>query len=220
MKKIIILIDNNRRKPVQKTHRWHGFKSVVRSFNRSSPDKIILKVIRYNKVRDPKYREVIAASSGAMLTGSSFKLSDFYHSGKKRNLLDDEKDFILTYDKPLLGICFGHELIGIAFGFKIGKCEPEEGHLELKFHEPFSLFPNRKNINVEMVHKRQIIYNPRFELFFDIFSSNDNCKVQVIKHKDRPIYGVQFHPETTHFMAQKDGHDLLHNFFGVVINSS
>lgn len=56
-------------------------------------------------------------------------------------------------------------------------------------------------------------YADSFEDIFDIYASSENCKIQAIKHKKRPIYGVQFHPETSaREDVKKEGIKFLQKF--------
>ncbi|MHA1727134.1 MAG: glutamine amidotransferase-related protein, partial [Promethearchaeota archaeon] len=70
---------------------------------------------------------------------------------------------------------------------------------------------------VEVNHHQEIKYSSRFEDVFKIYSSSPSCKIHVIKHLMRPLYGVQFHPETMKsLVAQKQGAELLRNFVSLL----
>ena len=105
---------------------------------------------------------------------------------------------IQEFDNPLLGICFGHHLIGHLFGFKIDYLDSVDSETDKVISLDFnpSLF-GYKTMNVHENHKQEIKYAEGFDEIFDIYASSEHCKIQAIKHKNRPIYGVQFHPETS-----------------------
>jgi len=109
---------------------------------------------------------------------------------------------------PILGICLGHQIIAKAYGGKIGKAESEEYASckvkILKENEIFKGLPNE--ITVWASHKDEVIEAPNN---FEVLASSDICLVESMKHKEKPIYGVQFHPEVSH---TEYGEKILENF--------
>jgi GMP synthase (glutamine-hydrolysing) len=148
----------------------------------------------------------------------------FILSGSPANLIEKEVDerfknemeFIQNIEKPILGICFGHQLIGMAFGFKVRrmkdeKIEWDKKEFKLKI-KPFELC-NKEEIMVEEYHMDEIVYTPELEKVFDILASSENCKVQIIRHKRKKIFGLQFHPETDpDSKIKEDGEEIIKNF--------
>jgi GMP synthase (glutamine-hydrolysing) len=49
---------------------------------------------------------------------------------------------------------------------------------------------------------------------FDLLATNDNCRVQAMKHRDRPLYGTQFHPEAWQ-EEYPHGREIVRNFFRI-----
>ena len=129
-------------------------------------------------------------------------------------------DLIIKFPNPQLGICFGHQLIGKAFGFEIADLEAPyyedefKKIIPLKIQSPVEILPQcTVKINVEMVHHQEIKYTPNFEALFSNHASTSACRLQLIRHKSRLIFGVQFHPETIEEReAQSQGQLLLQNF--------
>ncbi len=148
----------------------------------------------------------------------------FILSGSPADLIERETDerykgemeFIRNTEKPVLGICFGHQLIGMAFGFKVRRMRDErvewnkkEFMLKIK---PFELC-DKEEIMVEEYHMDEVIYTPELEKVFDVLSSTENCKVQIIRHRRKKIFGLQFHPETDpDSKIKEDGEEIIKNF--------
>lgn len=97
-------------------------------------------------------------------------------------------------NKHILGICLGCQVIADTFG---GKIEPAE-NLEIGFKKIRTVGKNpilkkvKKNFYTFSYHYDYISKLPKS---FENFASSDSCNVHIIKHKKKPIYGVQFHPE-------------------------
>jgi len=109
---------------------------------------------------------------------------------------------------PVLGICAGHHIAGSLYGSELLRSEePESGDVEieiLKDDPVFSGLP--KKITVKQMHNDSITLPEDFELL----ASSATCKNQLMKHKNKPLYTCQFHPE---FYNQK----LIRNFFRLAI---
>lgn len=127
------------------------------------------------------------------------------------NRLKKEIDFISHYQKPIFGICFGFELIASIFGAKLEQMERKEhGVLDIEIVEPDGIFLNITNFSVFESH-RWVVREPGEQLI-TLAKSKDG--VEAIKHKTRPIYAVQFHPEM--FVDKTCGEEVLHNFLNLI----
>ena len=108
--------------------------------------------------------------------------------------------------KPVLGICAGHHITGSLFGSELLRSEePESGdfNIELLTDDPlFNGLP--KTIKVKQMHNDSITLPQGFELL----ATSATCKNQLMKHKNKPLYTCQFHPE---FYNQ----DLIGNFLKI-----
>ncbi|MBN2102156.1 MAG: TIGR00289 family protein [Candidatus Aenigmarchaeota archaeon] len=104
--------------------------------------------------------------------------------------------WLKTFEKPVLGICAGHQVIGLVFGSEI-KNGKIIGMKNIKAAKKNELIP--KDIEGYCMHS-QIITKPEG---FDIIAKSGNF-IEAIKHKKRPIFGVQFHPEVrNHAIIQR-----------------
>lgn len=97
-------------------------------------------------------------------------------------------EWLKTTTKPVLGICAGMQIIGKVFGCKIIENE-EIGLNRILTLMPNKLF-NKPSFEVYSLHTHTIEPNEEFE----ILSKTMEC-VQAIKHKEKEIYAVIFHPE-------------------------
>jgi GMP synthase-like glutamine amidotransferase len=103
-----------------------------------------------------------------------------------------EIDFIRTVTIPVIGICFGHELIVHAFGGEIEYLGgSQKGMVEIAVTAPHPMFGDRTMFTVYENHQYGARALP--SSLEPLAQAHD--VVAVLKHKERPIYGFQFHPE-------------------------
>jgi GMP synthase (glutamine-hydrolysing) len=109
---------------------------------------------------------------------------------------------------PVLGICYGHQLIARDLG---GRVEPGvtkeygESSLHAQDGHLFRGLPSRP-LRVWMSHGDTVVDVPSG---FSIIGETDDCKVAAMEHRGRRIYGLQFHPEVVH---TEHGMEILRNF--------
>ncbi len=118
----------------------------------------------------------------------------------------DERIFELGI--PILGICYGMQLIMESLGGKVRHAEAREyGRTRLHITDMESLFTGFPNeIDVWMSHGDQV---QEISENFIPLAKTATCPVAAVRHKSLPIYAMQFHPEVTHTSL---GSTLLHNF--------
>lgn len=131
-------------------------------------------------------------------------------SGGPQSVFEDQNDYSFIFDNqdlPILGVCYGMQLMGKYFEGVVEKGTiGEYGHAEISFVKNFMIPQVPTSINVWMSHSDHISKLPKN--FVQIMSSH-NALVAAIKHESRPILGFQFHPEVEH---SSHGKELL-NFF-------
>jgi len=112
---------------------------------------------------------------------------------------------------PMLGICYGMQLIAEQFGGKVKRSAHREyGLAHLNIRSKKSLFGNIKDTTVWMSHGDSLSKMPQG---FNKIATTSNSPFAAIADPKRQIYGVQFHPEVKHTIQ---GKDILKNFvFGV-----
>ena len=122
---------------------------------------------------------------------------------------------IIELGIPILGICFGHQIIAKLMGGKVNKSKYREfGLAKIKKKNNSLLIKNffsKNNTNdVWMSHADQVSRLPKE---FKIIASSKNSKLTIIENYKNKIYGVQFHPEVTH---TSKGKILLKNFLFLI----
>ncbi|MDB0045145.1 glutamine-hydrolyzing GMP synthase [Candidatus Pelagibacter sp.] len=136
-------------------------------------------------------------------------------SGGPLNVYENDKfkfeKKILKLGVPILGICFGHQILSKLLGGKVKKSKYREFGLATINKVSNSIltknfFNKNKTSNVWMSHADQVSKMPKN---FKVIASTKNSKLTIIENIKDNFYGVQFHPEVTH---TNKGKILLHNF--------
>ncbi len=133
-------------------------------------------------------------------------------SGRRSNTkeINATNSKIVTYclenDRPLLGICYGAEIIALTLGGSIRRISSRvHGRVKVFPHHPTALTQNRKELTVYESHGYCVAQLPPD--FMSAAHSND-CAHELFSHTTKKIYGVQFHPEK----SGNDGMAILKSF--------
>jgi GMP synthase (glutamine-hydrolysing) len=115
---------------------------------------------------------------------------------------------ILELDLPILGLCYGHQLVAQMVG---GKVEPatrrEYGITYVKIDKPVGVLKGlSEKEKVWMSHGDTVFTIPSE---YEVLAHTENCPVAAFRHKEKPVYGLQWHPEVIH---TKNGMQMLRNF--------
>ena len=118
-------------------------------------------------------------------------------------------DYVLASGRPVLGICYGMQLLTQALGGQVGAARRREyGPAEVRTGEVSSpLFAN-----LPTRHTVWMSHGDRIEALppgFEAIASSDNSPLAAMGHTARGIYGLQFHPEVSH---TRNGSAILRNF--------
>ena len=106
-------------------------------------------------------------------------------------------EFLEKANYPVLGICAGHQFMARFFGGEAKPAEkPEFGKVELIILKKDRIFNDvpEKSI-VWLSHNDEVTKLPSS---FICLAESESCKIQAMKHKSKPFYGLQFHPEVEH----------------------
>jgi anthranilate synthase component 2 len=112
--------------------------------------------------------------------------------------------------RPLLGICLGHQAIGQHFGGEVVRApQPVHGKSGAVEHDGSGLFAGLPSpFNAARYHSLALAAETLPPTLLVNASAGD-ATIQGLRHRELPIHGVQFHPES---IASEHGHALLRNF--------
>ena len=111
---------------------------------------------------------------------------------------------------PLFGVCLGHQTIGQAFGGNILRChEIVHGKLGTIHHKNKGVFENLPSPFKATRYHSLVVDHTTLPECLEITAELEDGTIMGLKHKNLPIEGVQFHPES---IAAEHGHALLRNF--------
>ncbi|THF88723.1 aminodeoxychorismate/anthranilate synthase component II [Deinococcus sp. KSM4-11] len=116
---------------------------------------------------------------------------------------------------PVLGVCLGHQSIGEAFGATVGRAlQPVHGKTSSVRHDGTGLFAGVPDgVTVTRYHSL-IVRNLPPELVATAWTTDPGEEiVMALRHREYPVYGVQFHPES---IATERGMDMIRNFLAEV----
>jgi len=111
---------------------------------------------------------------------------------------------------PLMGVCLGHQTIGQAFGGNVVRCkEIVHGKMGMMHHTGKGLFASLPTPFEATRYHSLIVDRDTLPDQLEITAELEDGTIMGLQHKELPIHGVQFHPES---IASQHGHALLQNF--------
>ena len=165
---------------------------------------IFSKIVSHKKI---KINDIDDSIKGIILSGGPLNVYEI-----KKYSFDKR---IIKNEIPVLGICFGHQILAKLNGGKIKQSKHREFGLANIFRKKNSLltknfFKGKKVIKVWMSHADQVSKLPKN---FNVIASSYNSKFAIVEHKFKKLYGVQFHPEVTH---TENGKKIISNFIFLI----
>ena len=155
----------------------------------------------YTRIFSPSTNEnSLSKAKGIVLSGGPASVNS--------SKIPEFNSKLLKLNKPILGLCYGHQLIAQSFGGSIsnsGKGEFGKAILEHKLDSPLwkdISFPNQ----VWMSHQDSVTKCPEE---FEVTAETATGSLAAMKHRNRPIFTLQFHPEVT---DTSHGRTMLKNF--------
>ncbi len=165
---------------------------------------IFSEIVSHKKIKSKNFNHTI---KGIILSGGPLNVYQInkYSFDKK----------IIQKGVPVLGICFGHQIISKLNGGKVKQSKHREfglANITKKNNSLLikNLFKKKKSIKVWMSHADQVSKLPKN---FKVIASSQNSKFAVVENKFKNYYGVQFHPEVTH---TENGKKLISNFIFLI----
>lgn len=120
-------------------------------------------------------------------------------------------EWIKTFEKPILGICFGHQIIGLQYGAFGSMIREDRSWQEIEQLEDDRLFSRLPQVFNMIEDHCEVISIPKD---FKLLASSDASINEAMRHVSKNVYGVQFHPEVSGNM----GSVLIENFIKICEN--
>jgi anthranilate synthase component 2 len=119
---------------------------------------------------------------------------------------------------PLMGVCLGHQTIGEAFGGKVIRChEIVHGKMGTMHHSGKSVFKGLPTPFEATRYHSLTVERETLPDCLEITAELSDGTIMGLQHRDLPIHGVQFHPES---IKSEHGHAMLQNFLDVMPSKS
>ena len=130
-----------------------------------------------------------------------------YEAGNSLELVQQ-----LWRELPILGVCLGHQTIAAAFDTRIVRSEPMHGRTSEVLHDGQGVFSGFSNPFVACRYHSLVVDELTLPNCLQVSARTADGVVMGIRHDDRPMVGVQFHPES---ILTEFGCELLANFLRV-----
>lgn len=115
---------------------------------------------------------------------------------------------------PILGVCLGHQSIGQYFGGIVRRADRiMHGKTSLVHHNGRHLFTGLDNPFVATRYHSLLVDRPTLPGVLEITAETDQGEIMGLRHKEYPVFGVQFHPES---ILTVEGKRLLANFLRIM----
>lgn len=223
--KRIIIVDNYGDFDLRQA-RINLLKKMLQSNAKAQGLKLDVMVVDGESERFNRMMQYFHDANGYLITGSLEKparnalKSKWMRSQSQwlKNLVQSENT------PPVLAICFGHQLLGVTFGSNLQLRKiPERSKVRI-------LTPTKKHVGDPIVRgeKIHIVCNHDYQLsripdgFVQLaHTDHPGARVQLIRHKDKPVYGIQGHPEGGRILGTKrrpidSGERIFSRFVSVV----
>lgn len=117
------------------------------------------------------------------------------------------------HELPILGVCLGHQSIGQAFGGAVVRApKPMHGKISRISHGQRGIFAGLPSPFAATRYHSLMVAADSLPDCLQVTATSEDGVIQGLEHRERPIFGVQFHPES---IATEHGHTLLRNFLTV-----
>jgi anthranilate synthase/aminodeoxychorismate synthase-like glutamine amidotransferase len=122
------------------------------------------------------------------------------------------KDVVLRFGReiPILGVCLGHQCIAEAYGGKIVRASRVmHGKSSMIRHDGSALFSDLSTPFEAGRYHSLVVERRSFPACLEITAESDDGEIMALRHREFPVQGVQFHPES---VLTREGKKILANF--------
>jgi anthranilate synthase/aminodeoxychorismate synthase-like glutamine amidotransferase len=113
---------------------------------------------------------------------------------------------------PLLGVCLGHQAIGALHGGRVEKAQPRHGKSSRVTHDATGIFAGLPNPFQAARYHSLVVLEEGLPPELTVTARSEDGLVMALRHREKPIHGVQFHPES---VLTPEGEKLLANFLAI-----
>ena len=115
---------------------------------------------------------------------------------------------------PILGVCLGHQCIGEVYGAKVDRAgEIRHGKTSMVYHKGQGVLAGLPDPFEAIRYHSLVVYPETVPVCLEVTAWTENGLIMGLRHKEHPVEGVQFHPES---IMTPVGKDLLQNFLNGV----
>ncbi len=174
----------------------------------------VCKTVPHTKIQlDYQIGEDIGA---VVISGSEARITKSEDKAK----FDGVERLIQNCKVPLLGVCFGHQLLCSTFGAKTAAlAQPVIDRFEqvniIQTGDILSRFRRGQSIPLAQWHNDYVLKDSLEVAGFNLLADSATCEVEAVKYKSKLFFGVQFHPEriTIKGETHPEGYKILDNFY-------
>ena len=157
------------------------------------------KVIKLDEIKAGKF----ASFSGIIISGAPTLLTKV----EQEKYLELFK-FIKNIDVPVLGICLGHQIMGLVYRSRISAGKKINKKERIEIVKQDDLFLNIENNALFKEDHAEFITLPNE---FILLAKSKSCANEAMRHKRKVLYGLQFHPE----VSNDNGNKIFRNFLNL-----
>jgi GMP synthase (glutamine-hydrolysing) len=167
-------------------------------------EKAVDEYMDFETIHHEEFRdELLNKYKGVILSGAPRLITEVDMSG-----FINKFAWLKQVTLPVLGICFGHQIIGLVHGAFGSRMREDRDWQEIEFYKEDPIFARLPKVVQMMEDHCEAISIPNG---FELIASSDSCVNEGMKHQKKLLYGVQFHPEVSGNM----GYTLIENFIKI-----
>jgi len=164
------------------------------------------------------YSEILPSNIPPSEIKSRLEIKGVILSGGPASVYEDNPpqfdESILEMGLPVLGLCYGHQLIAHIIGGDVRAGEKREyGITHITVNKPVDILHGSNPSEKVWMSHGDTVYSLPNE--YEILAFTDNTPIAAFRHVKKPIYGLQWHPEVTH---TEGGEEILSNFVFEICN--
>ena len=114
---------------------------------------------------------------------------------------------------PILGVCLGHQAVGVAFGGRIVRAmHLMHGKVSQIYHDGRGVFRAVPDPFVATRYHSLAVEEKSLPACLEISAKTEDGEIMGLRHRDYPVHGIQFHPES---ILTEEGMNILQNFLNL-----